>query len=83
MLHEQNFSEYSKALYGRRDLEITLYELPIENFKLLLDEGSAILKSEFGGEYKSFYTVMEAISLGKTKLNEIAAFFSNDLNKAN
>ena len=129
------FSEYSKALYGRRDLEITLYELPIEasisilrdigfkkreeqiavwsifggipkfyetlynlgissfsefleiffkeNFKLLLDEGSAILKSEFGGEYKSFYTVMEAISLGKTKLNEIAAFFSNDLNKAN
>ncbi len=129
------FSNYSKALYGRRDLEITLDELSAvevisllkdigftkmeekiaiwsifggipkfyetmynlnitafseflniffrENFKVLLDEGSAILKSEFGGEYKSFYTCMEAIALGKTKLSEIAGAFSNDTNKAN
>jgi len=129
------FAEYSKALYGRRDLEITLFELPVkevfamlddigfkemeekmaiwsvfggipkfyeslynlritslsefvdiffkENFKVLLDEGNAILKSEFGGEYKSFYSAMEAIALGKTKLSEIASVFSNDVNRTN
>ncbi|HEC92113.1 MAG TPA: ATP-binding protein, partial [Candidatus Atribacteria bacterium] len=129
------FSDYSKALYGRRDLEVTLEELDIgavfqilddlniknieekikfwsifggmpkhyelieilspksfkefiemfflTNFKSMLDEGNSILKSEFGGEYKTYYTVMEAIAQGKTKLSEIASFFNGDNNRAN
>jgi len=129
------FTEYSKALYGRRDIEITLDELPVKsvfemledlgiknieekvmiysmfggipkfyeiiesasfktfkeiikllfenNFRTLLDEGSTILKSEFGGEYKTYYTVLEAISFGKTRLNEIASVFDNNVNAAN
>jgi len=129
------FAEYSKALYGRRDIEITLDELSVKNifeilrdlrinkieekvmiysmfggipkfyeiiesvsfksfdeiikllfennFKILLDEGNTILKSEFGGEYKTYYTILEAISFGKTKLNEIGSVFDNNINAAN
>jgi len=129
------FTEYSKALYGRRDIEITLDELPVKsvfeiledlgiknieekvmiysmfggipkfyeiiesasfktfkeiikllfenNFRTLLDEGNTILKSEFGGEYKTYYTILEAISFGKTRLNEIASVFDNNINAAN
>ena len=129
------FSEYSKALYGRRDIEITLDELDIidifkllddlgikdfqdkikfwsvfggipkfyelveilspnsfeefieitfsTNFRSWLDEGNTILKSEFGGEYKTYYTVMEAIAYGKTKLSEIASVFDNNATQTN
>lgn len=129
------FSDYSKALYGRRDLEITLNELDVmdvfkiledlnikniedkikfwsifggvpkfyelveifspktfeefidttfsTNFKSWLDEGNTILKSEFGGEYKTYYTVMEAIAYGKTRLSEIASVFNNNITQTN
>ena len=129
------FSDYSKALYGRKDLEINLQELDIKtiwqilddldiknsedkikfwsifggipkyyelveilkpnsfnkfvdliflhNYKSMLDEGKTILISEFGGEYKSYYSVIEAIAEGKTKISEIATKFNNDINSAN
>ncbi len=129
------FSDYSKALYGRRDIEITLGELDIidifkllddlgikdfqdkikfwsvfggipkfyelveilspnsfeefieitfsTNFRSWLDEGNTILKSEFGGEYKTYYTVMEAIAYGKTKLSEISSVFGNNATQTN
>lgn len=129
------FSDYSKALYGRKDLEISLGELDIkaiwqildhlkikdiedrikfwaifggipkyyelieilkptsfdefvrlvflDNYKSILDEGKSILISEFGGEHKSYYSVLEAISEGKTKISEIATKFNNDINSAN
>lgn len=128
------FSDYAKALYGRKDAEINLEELPVSyvcawlrdlgitdleeqiqywslfggmpkfydtlgkispaNFKdflsswlkqgrTMIDEGSSILISEFGGEYKTYYSVMEAIAQGKTKLSEIASVFENDSITAN
>lgn len=123
------FHDYAKALYGRKDIEITLEELPLpavckwltdigitdmeeqikywsifggmpklydmigktspESFddflitwfkqgKNIVDEGNSILISEFGGAYKTYYTIMEGIAEGKTKLSEIASLFGND-----
>ncbi len=129
------FYDYAKALYGRKDLEIPLFEfgvitvikilsdlgiknteeqikfwsifggIPkyyeileslkinnfeefidifyIKNFKSLLEEGSSILISELGGEYKTYYTVMEAIAFSKNKISEIANLFENDVNAVN
>ncbi len=130
-LMKKIFSDYSKALYGRKDVEIRLMELdvmtvmdilsdlgikPIEdrirfwalfggmprlyvlleklgitsfkdfegvflsaNIRTMLSEGRAILVSEFGGEYKTYYSIMEAIAGGKTNLSEIASVFENDV----
>ena len=55
----------------------------LHNYKSMLDEGKTILISEFGGEYKSYYSVIEAIAEGKTKISEIATKFNNDINSAN
>ncbi len=134
-LMKRIFSDYAKALYGRKDFEILLDELDIpsvfliledlgikkiedkikfwsvfggmpkyyelleilklksfekimrevflKNYKSLLDEGRSILVSEFGGEHKIYFTLLEAISEGKTKINEIASKFNNDVNAAN
>src|SRR3989344_6159187 len=128
------FYDYAKALYGRKDIEITLEELPLaavctwltdigikdmeeqikywsicggmpklydlisktsptnfneflinwlEQGKSIVDEGNSILISEFGGAYKTYYTIMEAVAGGKAKLAEIASLFSNDRIAAN
>ena len=129
------FYDYATALYGRKDLEIFLFELDIKtimrifsdlgirstedkiklwaifggvpkyyemleslninnfkefidlfyikNFKSLLEEGKTILISELGGEYKTYYTVMEAIAFSKNKISEIASLFNNDTNAVN
>lgn len=129
------FYDYAKALYGRKDLEIPLFELDIQtvmkilsdlsiknvedkikfwaifgglpkyyeildslrihdfkkfidlfyvrNFKSLLEEGNSILVSELGGEYKTYYTVMEAVAFSKNKISEIASLFGNDTNAVN
>jgi hypothetical protein len=50
---------------------------------VLSEEGKAILVSEFGSDYKTYYSVMEAISSGKTRLSEIATAFENDMILAN
>lgn len=129
------FYDYAKSLYGRKDIEINLFEFDIktileifsdlgignmedrikmwaifggipkyyelleslkikdfkdfinlfyiQNFRSLLEEVTSILVSELGGEYKSYYTVMEAIAFSKNKLSEIASLFDNDINAAN
>ncbi len=128
------FFDYSNALYGRKDLELTLEELkpatvmtiledlgiekmedrislwgifgglpkiyesmeklPRKSFKevvdflflqvrSIIDEGSVILISEFGGTYKIYFTALEAISKGKNTLGEIADFFGGDTAAAN
>lgn len=134
-LMKKIFSDYAKALYGRKDFEILLEELDLrtvfliledlgiksiedkikfwcvfggipkyyelleilkiknfdgfmkkiflKNYKSLLDEGRSILVSEFGGEHKIYFTLLEAISEGKTRINEIASKFNNDVNAAN
>ncbi len=128
------FCDYAKALYGRKDLEITLGELsplvvidilndlgireleqqimfwsvfggmpkfyelieklPEKSFnkvmeiwfsqlQSLIDEGNSILISEFGGEYKIYYSLMEAVAQSKTKLSEISSVFNNDKHATN
>lgn len=133
-LMKKIFYDYSNALYGRKDLELTLEELRpstvmvmlkdlgmesmedrislwgicgglpkiyelmeklhrksfkgVMDFfflqvKSIIDEGSSILISEFGGTYKIYFTALEAISKGKTNLGEIASFFDGDTAAAN
>jgi AAA+ ATPase superfamily predicted ATPase len=41
----------------------------------LKDEGKAVLISEFGGEYKIYFSILEAIASGKTTVGEIANIF--------
>lgn len=128
------FHDYAKALYGRKDIEIALEELPLtavcqwladlgitdleeqikywslcggmpklydiiskiapESFddflttwlqqgKNIVEEGDSILISEFGGAYKTYYTILEGIAQGKTKLSEIASLFGNDSTTTN
>lgn len=38
---------------------------------LLKDEGRNVLVTEFGGEYKTYFTILEAIALGKNTASEI------------
>ena len=38
---------------------------------LLKDEGRNVLVTEFGGEYKTYFTILEAIALGKNTVSEI------------
>ncbi|MBL7169792.1 MAG: ATP-binding protein [Candidatus Aenigmarchaeota archaeon] len=133
-LMKKIFSDYSKALYGRRDLEIILKEfdiatviqilnemkikniedqikfwsifggvpkfysiiekLDIHSFsefeklfknylRMFFEEGNAILISEFGGDYKIFFSILEAVASGSTKLSEIASVFGSDVIKTN
>ena len=42
---------------------------------LLKDEGRTVLVSEFGGEYRTYFSIMEAIASGKTTVAEIASIF--------
>lgn len=44
---------------------------------MLLDEGKVLLSVEFGKDSKTYNTILTAIAEGKTKLNEIATYFSN------
>ncbi len=124
------FNNYLSALYGRKDVEITLREFDfitvyeilkdhkIKNFEdkfklwsmfggfpkyyellelfqiksfdefveyfntfsqldVLYNEGLTILKSEFGGEFKNYFSLLEAIATGKTKFSEIASVYQN------
>ncbi len=129
------FFDYAKALYGRKDFEIPVFEFDsptvstilkdigiknvedavkfwsifggvpkfyellenmriksfgefaeifyIQNFKSLLEEGKSILVSELGGDYKTYFTAMDAIANSKTKISEIAVFFGNNVNSTN
>ncbi len=47
-----------------------------ERNSMLMDEGRAVLSVEFGGESKSYNTILTAISEGKTRLSEISTLFS-------
>jgi len=53
----------------------------IEYPRPLYNEGLIILKEEFGKEYKTYFSILEAISLGKNSLNEISNFLSRRQNE--
>ncbi len=46
-----------------------------QRMPFLKDEGKAVLISEFGGEYKIYFSILEAIASGKTTVGEIANIF--------
>lgn len=46
-----------------------------KRMSLLKDEGRTVLVSEFGGEYRIYLSIMEAIASGKTTVAEIASIF--------
>lgn len=46
-----------------------------QRMPVLKDEGKAVLISEFGGEYKIYFSILEAIASGKTTVGEIANIF--------
>lgn len=42
---------------------------------LLKDEGRTVLVSEFGGEYRTYFSILEAIAGGRSTLSQIADIF--------
>ncbi len=49
---------------------------------LLKDEGRNVLATEFGGEYKTYFSILEAISRGKNTVGEIAAVLEGESGRA-
>ena len=75
------FYEMIETLQIKRFSE--LVEILFGSYKSFYEEGKTILISEFGGEYKIYYTILEGISLGKTKLSELSSLFENDVIRTN
>ncbi len=61
-----------KALEFESAINIMFFD---QNMPFLKDEGKAVLISEFGGEYKIYFSILEAIASGKTTVGEIANIF--------
>ncbi len=49
---------------------------------LLKDEGRNVLATEFGGEYKTYFSILEAISRGKSTAGEIASVLEGETGRA-
>ena len=56
------------------DTDNFVFELFIRYPRPLYEEVKTILKEEFGKEYKTFFTILSAISQGKNKNSEIAGY---------
>ncbi|MCK5176413.1 MAG: ATP-binding protein [Candidatus Aenigmarchaeota archaeon] len=66
-----------------RDFERCITDMFFEErTSILMGEGKTLLISEFGAEYKIYFSVLEGIATGKTRLNEIASLFENKTNTA-
>ncbi len=58
------------------DFEIAMKTMFFDRrIPFLKDEGKTVLISEFGGEYKIYFSILEAIASGKTTVGEIADIF--------
>jgi AAA+ ATPase superfamily predicted ATPase len=57
--------------YQDYNLKRILQDLFFNDFALLRNEGKEILIEEFGQKYRRFFAILEAISTGKTRRNEI------------
>ena len=60
--------------YGVWDPETILKELVIRRFSPLNREPYHLLMLEFGGEYRTFFSLLEAIARGKCEYGEIAKY---------
>ncbi len=74
---------YYELLDKKQSAEENILRLLISKEAQLQGEGRLLLSSEFGGDSKTYGTVLTAIAEGKTKLNEIASLFGNKKNEAN
>ncbi len=56
------------------DVEEVIFDLFVKYPRPLYEEVRTMLKEEFGGEYKTFFSILSAISQGKNKQSEIANY---------
>ncbi|MBU4246294.1 MAG: ATP-binding protein [Nanoarchaeota archaeon] len=90
LLFKMSMEEFIKtwSIFGGVPYYYTLLDenIPVEKMitrmieekdSMLMDEGRAVLSVEFGGESKTYNTIITAIAEGKTRLNEISTLFSN------
>ena len=68
---------YYEFLNFKETPEENLISLFFEPNSFLRDEGYNVLSMEFNVDSKVYFTILSAISKGKTKLNEIASLFDN------
>ena len=57
---------------GKKRVEKTIEEMFFNEFAPLRNEGSLVLRNEFGGEYRAYFSIMEAIASGKSTQTEIS-----------
>jgi len=57
---------------GAREVKSIVSEMFFDEFSPLRHEGSLVLRNEFGGEYRVYFSIMEAIASGKSTLTEIS-----------
>ncbi|OYT40912.1 MAG: hypothetical protein B6U86_03370 [Candidatus Altiarchaeales archaeon ex4484_43] len=57
------------------DFEETIVDLFFRRDSFFRDEGKKVLISEFGGEHKIYFSVLEAIASGRTSVSEISTLF--------
>ncbi|MDP2090213.1 MAG: DUF234 domain-containing protein [Candidatus Gracilibacteria bacterium] len=65
------FKSISRLNYKKYDFKDIIKELFFGDFAILKNEGKEILIEEFGQKYKRFFAILETISNGKNKRNEI------------
>ncbi len=59
---------------GEKRPERFIKEMFFDDLAPLKYEGSLVLRNEFGGEYRTYFSIMEAISSGKSTLTEISDY---------
>jgi AAA+ ATPase superfamily predicted ATPase len=63
------------------DLDKFILEMFVYYPRPLYEEVRVMLKEEFGKEYRTFFSILSAISRGNTKLSEIANFIGKEQTK--
>ena len=66
LINRMEFSDFESAI------KMFFFDIRIP---LLKEEGKTILISEFGGEYKTYFSILETIASGKNRLSQIANIF--------
>ncbi len=59
---------------GEKEIGNAVRSLFFEDFSPLTYEGSMVLRNEFGSEFRTYFSVMEAVSYGKSTLSEISDY---------
>ena len=76
----QGVPYYYEFIDKSKNAEENIISLLLSKNSILREEGRVVLSVEFGRETKVYFTILSAISEGKTKLSEIASLFGNKVN---